>query len=341
MVSAIRMTSRWPRVVQLLCAVLGTLGCFLIQLPIESRSFGDPFAIFLACVFMTALMFGRLSGGVAVILSSLLATLFFEPQGHFQLLRALDLLQIQIYACLALAATIFGDQIRRTIIAQSDSNNALATEDARKLLRLRELSHRVANNFSSLDALIRLRARAASDPKVAFAFEQASELVHVVARLTNRLTNADSGNAVNSRVFVRDVCEDLKACAPASIQIEYDAESHELPLGAAIPCGLMINELVTNALKYAFPNNRAGKIEVTLVRQGNALHLMVQDNGVGMSGEVHGSGLGLRLLNGFARSLNGKIDMSSAGGGTRVSVTFPLEVRATQKEPEASQFYLH
>ena len=276
-----------------------------------------------------------------MVLSSVLAALFFEPQGHFQLLRALDLLQIQIYACLALGAVIFGDQIRRTIIAQSDSNNALATEDARKLLRLRELSHRVANNFSSLDALIRLRARAASDPKVVFAFEQASELVHVVARLTNRLTNADSGNAVNSRVFVRDVCEDLKACAPATIEIEYDAESHELPLSVAIPCGLMINELVTNALKYAFPDNRAGRIEVTLVRQGNALQLMVHDNGVGMSGEVHGSGLGLRLLNGFARSLNGKIDMSSAGGGTRVSVTFPLEARASQKDPEASQFYLH
>jgi two-component sensor histidine kinase len=341
MVSAIRMTSRWSRVVQLLCAALGTLGCFLIQLPIESRSFGDPFAIFLACVFMMALMFGRLSGGTAVALSSVLAALFFEPQGHFQLLRAIDLLQIQIYACLALAAVIFGDQIRRTIIAQSDSNNALATEDARKLLRLRELSHRVANNFSSLDALIRLRARAASDPKVVFAFEQASELVHVVARLTNRLTNADSGNAVNSRVFVRDVCEDLKACAPATIEIDYDAESHELPLSAAIPCGLMINELVTNALKYAFPDNGTGTIKVTLVRLGKELHLTVHDNGVGMSGEVRGTGLGMGLLNGFARSLNGTVEVSSADGGTRVSVTFPLEVRGTQKDPEASQPYLH
>ena len=59
---------------------------------------------------MMALIFGRLSGGTAVALSSVLAALFFEPQGHFQLLRAIDLLQIQIYACLALAAVIFGDQ---------------------------------------------------------------------------------------------------------------------------------------------------------------------------------------------------------------------------------------
>src|SRR5207244_1481218 len=118
-----------------------------------------------------------------------------------------------------------------------------------------------------------------------------------------------------SRVFVRDVCEDLKACAPASIEIDYDAESHELPLSAAIPCGLMINELVTNALKYAFPDNGAGTVKVTLVRRGSELHLMVHDNGVGMSGEVRGTGLGLRLLNGFARSLNGKVEIGSDNAG--------------------------
>ena len=77
------------------------------------------------------------------------------------------------------------------------------------------------------------------------------------------------------------------------------------------------------------------------VGQGNALRLMVHDNGVGTSGEVRGGWLGLRLLNGFARSLNGKIDMSSAGGGTRVSVTFPLGLRTAQKDPDVSQFYLH
>jgi two-component sensor histidine kinase len=341
MVSAIRFTARWPRAIQMLCAALGTLACFLIQLPIESRSFGDPFAIFLACVFMTALLLGRLSGALAVVLSSFFAALFFEPLGTFHLLRAIDLLQIQIYAVLAIGAVIFGDQIRRTIIAQSDRNSALAAEDERKSLRLRDLAHRVANNFSSLDALIRLRARAASDPKVTFAFEQASELVHVVARLTSRLTNADNGNAVDSRTFVRDLCEDLKACAPASTRIEYDAESNELPLSIAIPFGLMINELVTNALKYAFPDDRAGCINVTFARLGNTLCLTVEDDGVGMSGEVRGTGIGLRLLNGFARSLKGKIELSSDSSGTRVSVTFPLEDRKPQKSSDVPLTYLH
>ncbi len=186
---------------------------------------------------------GRRRGVVLVAVGS-----FFEPHNSFQLLRALDLLQIQIYALLASGGVILGDQIRRTLIEQSVSNQVLSAEDARKGLRLREVAHRVANNFSSLDALIRQRAKVSSDPKMKFAFEQASELVHVVARLTNRLSNVDECGAVNSRVFVRDVCEDLKACAPRATVFEYDAESHELPLNIAVPLGLIINELVTNAL---------------------------------------------------------------------------------------------
>jgi len=324
-----------------LCALIGTLVCFLIQLPIESRSIGDPFAVFLACVFMIALLFGRLSGGAAVVLSSLLSALFFEPHNSFQLLRALDLLQIQIYALLASGGVILGDQIRRTLIEQSVTNQVLSAEDARKGLRLREVAHRVANNFSSLDALIRQRAKVSSDPKIKFAFEQASELVHVVARLTNRLSNVDECSAVNSRVFVRDVCEDLKACAPSAIVIEYNAENLELPLNLAVPLGLIVNELVTNALKYAFPEGGTGRIKVAFSRLGPVLRLAVEDNGVGMNGKVHGTGVGLPLLNNLARSLEGKIEVNSGARGTLACVTFRAGNLREEPMAEALPPYLH
>ncbi len=341
MVSAIRMTSHWPRILQLFCTLIGTAACFLIQLPIESRSFGDPFAVFLACVFMIALLFGRVSGGAAVVLSSLLSALFFEPHNSFQLLHAFDLLQIQVYAGLATGAVVLGDQIRRTLIAQSDSNQELSAEDARKSLRLREVAHRVANNFSSLDALIRQRAKVSSDPKIKLAFEQASELVHVVARLTNRLSNTDASSTVNSRVFVRDVCEDLKACAPSTTVIEYDAESLELPLNLAVPLGLIINELVTNALKYAFSEGSTGRVAVAFSRRGAVLRLAVEDNGVGMNGEVRGTGVGLPLLNNLARSLEGKIEIKSGARGTLVCVTFPAGDLRNEMVAEALPPYLH
>jgi two-component sensor histidine kinase len=327
------MTSRLGLLYRLTGAILLTLGCFAIQLPIESRSVGDPFAVFLASIFMVALLFGRPPGAAAVVLSSLLSALFLEPLHTLQLLKAFDLLQIQIFALLATGAVLLADQIRRTLIAQSEENESLSAEERRKSLRLREVSHRVANSFSSLDALIRLRARGSSDPKIAFAFEQASELIHVVARLSRRLNNPDDSK-VETRVFVADVCEDLKACAPPSTELDYTAENHQIPLNIAIPLGLIINELVTNALKYAFPDGRRGRLDVSLVKRGRMFVLAVEDDGVGMSGTTQGGGIGLPLLKGLAQSLGGKIEIRSGPSGTLASVTFAVPYPQPAPEPE-------
>jgi two-component sensor histidine kinase len=341
MVSAVRATSRWPLYVQLACAVLGTLACFIIQLPIESRSFGDPFAVFLSCAFIIALLFGRVSGGTAVLLSSILSSLFFEPLGLPHLMRAIDLAQIEIFALLATGAVLLADQIRGTLIAVSDENRDLVAEDTRKTVRLQEVSHRIANSFSSLDALIRQRAKMASDPTVTFAFEQASELVHVVARLSKRLNLTDDCSTVNSHAFLRDVCEDLSACAPRSIVFECDAESHELALGIAVPLGLVLNELVTNALKYAFPDGRAGRIRVAFSLRKDCLVLAVEDNGRGAQGDIQGTGMGMPLLNGLARSLDGTFEFDSSGSGTRACLTFAAPAKTVQTSTDDRHSYLH
>ena len=89
-------------------------------------------------------------------------------------------------------------------------------------------------------------------------------------------------------------------------------------------CGCIINELVTNALKYAFPDGRAGRIRVAFNRRHAIFVLAVEDDGGGMAGAVQGGGAGLPLLNGLARSLNGKFDVNSGPAGTRaVRPAFP------------------
>ena len=94
---------------------------------------------------------------------------------------------------------------------------------------------------------------ASKDPTIPFAFEQAIELVHVGARLNNRLNTAAGHSMLDSHIFVSNLCEDLKACARKGIAVECRAERHDLPLAAAAPLVLIINELVTNSFKYAFP----------------------------------------------------------------------------------------
>jgi two-component sensor histidine kinase len=340
MVSAIRATSRWSLPLKILCAVFGTLGCFLVQLPIESRSVGDPFTVFLAWSFIVGLLFGRMAAGVAIVLAALLSSLFFEPIGLPHLIRAIDLVQIQIFALLAAGAALLADQIRLTLLAVSDANQVLAAEDSRKTMRLQEVAHRIANSFSSLDALIRQRAKLANDPKMTFAFEQASELIHIVARLSNRLSLTDSCSTVNSEVFVRDVCEDLKACASPSITFDYEAESHELPLGIAVPLGLVINELVTNALKYAFEDREAGRIRIVFARESDHFVLEVEDDGTGMDHKVQGGGAGMPLLNGLARSLSGQFELTSTPMGTRAVMAFPAPERIIPASPQIPG-YLH
>ena len=134
--------------------------------PARLKGFGHPFALFLSCVFMVALMFGRPSGFFAVALSALLSTAFFAPVSSIHLMRAFEYFQIEIYVALAVGATIMADQIHRVLISLADINIQLASEDGKKMLQLREVAHRVANNFACLDALIRQRAMASKDPKI-------------------------------------------------------------------------------------------------------------------------------------------------------------------------------
>jgi two-component sensor histidine kinase len=133
---------------------------------------------------------------------------------------------------------------------------------------------------------------------------------------------AANDSKVDSGIFVPDLCEDLQACARDGVHIDCNAESHYLALPSAVPLGLIINELVTNALKYAFPDERPGRVVVGFARDGDHYHLLVEDNGIGMSKDFKGGGLGLHLLQGFSRAIDGKINISSTSAGTSVSLKF-------------------
>ena len=334
MVSAIRSTSAWPPLLHFACSLAAVIGVFAIQFPLDAKGLGHPFALFLACVFMVALMFGRTSGFFAVTLSTLLSTAFFAPINSIHLMRAFEFIQIEIYVALAVGASIMADQIHRVLISLSDAN-------VQQALQLREVAHRVANNFASLDALIRQRAMASKDPKIQFALEQASELVHIFARLNNRLNTAAGDSTLDSHIFVSDLCKDLKACARKGIAIECRAERHDVPLTAAVPLGLIINELVTNSFKYAFPDHRPGLVRVAFSREDTQYHLLVEDNGVGMDGRVRGSGLGLHLLQGFSRAIKGTLDIRSTTEGTSTSVKFGASPAQRQDELGSPSTLVH
>lgn len=322
MFSAVRKTSAWPLALQFAFTISLILVAFVLEFPLEEKGFGTPFTLFLTCVCLVTVLFGRRAGFLGVALSAPLSALFFRPVGSFQLTRAFDLIQIEFYVALAVGAVLVLDQVRCALVQASERNEKLEEESTQKTLQLREAAHRMANNFASLDALIRQRAMASKDPKIQLAFEQASNLVHIVARLNSRLSAAANDSDVDSGIFIPEICKDLQACAQDGVTIECDAEGHDLPLTIAVPLGLIINELVTNALKYAFPNKREGTVIVTFLRVRGHYHLVVEDNGAGMSKDVQGNGLGLHLLDGFSKAIRGSIDICSTPQGTTVAVRF-------------------
>ena len=143
------------------------------------------------------------------------------------------------------------------------------------------------------------------------------------------MTRADGQILVDTSTFVAELCDDLRTSllGGRSVRLVVEAESHQMRFARALPIGLIINELVTNAFKYAFPGDQDGTVDVRFARVGDRYELSVSDNGVGV-GVVAGngkSGLGRQLVQALSQQLQGSVVVDVPGSGTRSVVSFPVE----------------
>ena len=150
---------------------------------------------------------------------------------------------------------------------------------------------------------------------------------NALGQLYSKLSKSDTVEAVDAATYLDDLCRDLVASVHkeggTSIVLKTDIESELLPTDQAIPMGLIVNELVTNALKYAFPSETRGTVMVTLKRVPGALRLTVADDGKGIDITRADSGLGGRLVEGFAQQLGGEVERESGSQGTTVHLILP------------------
>ena len=192
---------------------------------------------------------------------------------------------------------------------------------------LRELAHGVANNFASVAALLSLKSNSVSDSKAKSILDDAIEQVRVMGRVHGRLRAGGHDVSLDSQSFMRDLCDDLAASIARGrpIAIECRADSHPLCASQAVPLGLIVNELVTNALKYGFPNRMAGEIQVGLSRtETDSLVISVTDNGIGLPPNLdleNIPSLGLELVSVLTEQLHGKLTINHANP-TRFEVHF-------------------
>ncbi len=190
-----------------------------------------------------------------------------------------------------------------------------------KEILLREIHHRVKNNLQVISSLLALQEEHISDPGMRQVFKESQQRIRAMALLHQQLYKSASLASVEMVPYIQDLVSYLKRLYDTfeqGIAFETQLEDVSLEIDRAIPFGLLLNELISNALKYAFPHNRAGTIRIKLAKnECNQLVLMVSDNGVGLPAgiDIHQStSMGLQLVSGLARQLDATLELDRKDG---------------------------
>jgi two-component sensor histidine kinase/CheY-like chemotaxis protein len=197
---------------------------------------------------------------------------------------------------------------------------------------LREVNHRVANSLQLISSLIDLQARKLHDESARALLRQAAERVEAVTLVHRRLYTGQDVAFVDMDSYLSGLLEELSrslGTGDGRVCIEFALQPLRMDTDRAVALGLVVNELVVNAVKYAYPDCTAGAVRVTLDADEAALiRLTVEDDGVGFDAEQtpKGSGLGSLIVRSMAQTLRAEIDSRSGAEGTRLCLTMPAVV---------------
>ncbi len=192
---------------------------------------------------------------------------------------------------------------------------------------LREIHHRVKNNLQVVQSLLKMRARLLPEGEARLAFDTTVERVSAMALLHERLYQTPQLEGLPLSTYVRDLFRDVSASNlldPAQVHLQLDADDIPLQLDFGIPFGLLMNELLCNSLKHAFPNGRRGTIAVSVRRVEGVVRMIVKDDGCGLPENFDPaaiSSMGLKLAVSLARQLGGTLEFAY-DHGCRVQADF-------------------
>jgi PAS domain S-box-containing protein len=196
----------------------------------------------------------------------------------------------------------------------------LATLREREVL-LQEVHHRVKNNLQVISSLINMQLRTLGDDASRTALLDCRTRVQAIALIHEKLYQSSNYAEVSFSAYARGLAADVfqaTGVSPEKVTLRLEVEEVALAVDKAIPCGLILNELMTNALKHAFPDGRRGTIRVELARaEGGGLRLAVADDGVGLAPGVDvrdSPSLGLQLVTMLAKQVDGELEVETSRG---------------------------
>ncbi|MBR0757654.1 response regulator [Bradyrhizobium jicamae] len=214
------------------------------------------------------------------------------------------------------------DEAEAEVHASRDRYAALAAE--REVL-LREVNHRVGNSLQIIASLLHLQANSAKEDGVKAALTNAMGRVAAVAQVHRRLYTSQDFKSVMLNQYLEALLEDLRRSAEGNrmSRLTLKATPAEIDPDRAVGIGIIVNELVMNAVKYAYPDG-AGPIHVELTQHGDDLQLAISDEGIGIGDKIdpRGTGMGQRIVTAMASKLDATVERDPVHNGTRVLVRF-------------------
>jgi two-component sensor histidine kinase len=202
---------------------------------------------------------------------------------------------------------------------------------------VKEIHHRVKNNLHTVICLLESQAMYLENDALK-AVEISRHRIYAMSLIHQKLYQSEDIKVVNMKTYLADFVAYLEESfgAPENIRVRLDAEEIKLSAGQAIPVGLIVNEAITNAFKYAFPHKRKGEISVTLKKVDEKIYLSVTDNGIGFKQvEKEVNSLGLELIKGLTLDLRGELILETVNG-TNIQIRFtnePVGVAADEEGP--------
>lgn len=323
----------WPLCVRLGIAATAVVLAFVASLLLGLPRAGFPFLLLYPPVLTSAYLMGRDAGVAATLFGVLLAGGFMLQQ-HGTLPTSHDALALLLFTATGVAAAYLLSHLKRALRALETAHadlrrlhQAAVTAEEEKDTLLRELIHRIRNDLGNISSILQLQARSL-DGEAAAQLLAAADRIQILGRVHQRLSRHGHEPVVDMQVFLEELCADLRATllAVRPVGLVANIEPLRLPASRAVPAGLIVNELLTNALKYAFPDDCEGEIRVSLRVQEGAAELEVDDNGIGIGRapkRPESTGLGQRLVRSLAAQLRGSFECASDSAGTSCRVTFP------------------
>lgn len=219
------------------------------------------------------------------------------------------------------------------ITARKTAEKTVKKSLAEKEVLLQEIHHRVKNNMQVISSLLSLQAANIDDRGLRTVFRESQSRVRAMALIHEILYDSGDLSGIDLENYMTRLASSLVRMYRSDaglIEIDVDCETIALGIDAMVPCGLAISELVSNALKYAFPEGRPGRIEIQAARTSNGdIELVVRDDGVGISPDldIRSTGtMGMNLVLGLVeKQLGGTIELDR-GRGTRFTIIIPKEI---------------